>query len=59
MKKENEELKLKLEKLEKQSAAQQSRIDSMASEMDEIKSLLNNNASSKNGETVELSARQK
>ena len=55
LQKENEELKSKLEKLEKQNAAQQSRIDSMASEMDEIKSLINTNASGKNSEAPGLS----
>ncbi len=59
LQKENEALKLKLEKLENQNAAQQSKIDSMASEMDEIKSLLNNNTSNRNASATELSATQK
>jgi len=52
LKKENEALKLKLEKLEKQNAAQQTKIDTLASEMDEIKSLINKNTSNKNSEAL-------
>ena len=59
LQKENEALKLKLEKLEKQNATQQIKIDSLASEIDEIKSMLNSNASNEKADLIGLSSTSK